>query len=60
MTGTPLYHPPPLAEQLRPGPFGDYVLSPTRLEHNKGPEKIVAALEFSAVRAVVTNAMKQA
>src|SRR5581483_1797447 len=30
LTGEPLYHPPPLFDALRPGPFGDYVFCPTR------------------------------
>jgi glycosyltransferase involved in cell wall biosynthesis len=38
---TPLYHPPPLAEQLRPGPFGDYVVGVSRLEANKRPGIVV-------------------
>jgi glycosyltransferase involved in cell wall biosynthesis len=40
----PLYHPPPLFEALHEGPFGDYVLCPTRLEGNKRPELAVAAM----------------
>src|SRR5918995_4085012 len=32
VTGQPLYHPPPLAERLRGGRYGDYVLSVGRLE----------------------------
>ena len=55
LSGTPLYHPPPLADQLSPGPFGDYVLSPTRLEVNKRPDKIVDALTRTKVRAVITG-----
>jgi glycosyltransferase involved in cell wall biosynthesis len=31
----PLYHPPKLAGRLTPGPYGDYVLCVTRLEHVK-------------------------
>src|SRR5262249_54264043 len=31
----PLYHPPHLASRLRPGPFGDYVLSVGRIESVK-------------------------
>ncbi len=50
-----LYHPPPLADRLAPGPFGDYVLSPTRLEQNKRPGRIVEALAHSGVRAVITG-----
>ena len=43
LSATPLYHPPPLAEALHPGPFGNYVFCPTRLEHNKRPGLAVAA-----------------
>ena len=32
LDAAPLYHPPPLADQLRPGDYGDYVLSVGRLE----------------------------
>jgi len=35
LASTPLYHPPLLAQQLTPGPYGDYVLSVARLEQNK-------------------------
>lgn len=35
LDSTPLYHPPLLARQLTPGPYGDYVLSVARLEQNK-------------------------
>jgi len=39
-----LYHPPPLFEALHDGPFGDYILCPTRLEGNKRPQLGVEAL----------------
>ena len=35
LVSTPLYHPPPLASQLRPGPFGDYFYFPSRLSSLK-------------------------
>src|SRR5438552_686963 len=35
LTAEPLYHPPPLAGQMKTGPPGDYVLSVGRLEGNK-------------------------
>ena len=35
LTAEPLYHPPKLARQLKPGPYGDYMLTVTRLEHVK-------------------------
>ena len=40
----PLYHPPPLADRLRPGPFGDYVFGVSRLEANKRPGLMVDAV----------------
>jgi glycosyltransferase involved in cell wall biosynthesis len=40
----PLYHPPPLAGKMTPGPFGDYILSVGRLEGNKRVDLIVRAL----------------
>lgn len=39
----PLYHPPPLAERLHDGPFGDEVLCITRIEANKRPDLFVEA-----------------
>lgn len=53
----PLYHPPPLADRLHPGPSGDYVFCPTRLEHNKRPQHVLDAAVHSArgVRAVVAG-----
>jgi glycosyltransferase involved in cell wall biosynthesis len=44
ITGEPLYHPPPLHEQLHEGPYGDYVFCATRLERNKRPDLLVEAL----------------
>jgi len=57
LTGTPLPHPPPLADRLRPGPYGDYVLLPTRLESNKRPELAVECLAHvpTAVHSVVAG-----
>lgn len=40
----PLYHPPPLHDRLRPGPFGDYVFCASRLERNKRPDLFAGAL----------------
>ncbi len=40
---SPLYHPPPLAERLHEGPFGDEVLCITRIEANKRPDLFVEA-----------------
>jgi glycosyltransferase involved in cell wall biosynthesis len=39
-----LYHPPPLADRLRPGDYGDYVLMVGRLEAVKRPELVIRAL----------------
>ena len=47
----PLYHPPPLAGKMMPGPFGDYVLSVGRLEGNKRVDLIVRALAHAGGRA---------
>jgi glycosyltransferase involved in cell wall biosynthesis len=44
LSGEPLYHPPPLAERLRTGPFGDYVLAVSRFDANKRPGLLVEAL----------------
>jgi glycosyltransferase involved in cell wall biosynthesis len=43
----PLYHPPKLAGRLTPGPYGDYVLTVTRLEHVKRVDLAIEA--FAAV-----------
>lgn len=58
LTATTLYHPPPLADRLHPGPFGDYVFCPTRLAANKRPELLVEAMhhvESPHVRAVIAG-----
>jgi glycosyltransferase involved in cell wall biosynthesis len=39
-----LYHPPALADRLREGPFGDYVLSVGRLERVKRADLVVRAM----------------
>jgi glycosyltransferase involved in cell wall biosynthesis len=53
----PLYHPPRLADRLRRGPFGDYVLSVGRLESIKRVDVAVAALAHtrSPLRLVVVG-----
>ena len=43
-----LYHPPPLAERLRQGPYGDYVLVVGRIESVKRVELAIAALAHVA------------
>ena len=57
LQATPLYHPPPLYEQLHPGPLGDYVFCATRLEHNKRPDLMVEGIaqSRSGVRLVVAG-----
>jgi glycosyltransferase involved in cell wall biosynthesis len=42
----PLYHPPPLAEQLRTGDQGDYVFYPSRLEPQKRQELLIEAMHY--------------
>jgi len=42
--GEPLYPPPPFADRLRPGPYGDYVLFVGRLESIKRPDLAVQAM----------------
>ena len=41
----PLYHPPPLANQLRTGEQGDYVFYPSRLEPQKRQELLIEAAQ---------------
>jgi len=57
LTAEPLYHPPPLAEVMRTGPLGDYVLSVGRLEANKRVDLIVRSLTHAdgATRLVVAG-----
>lgn len=43
LDSTALYHPPPLAERLHEGPFGDEILCINRLERNKRPDLFVEA-----------------
>lgn len=44
----PLYHPPQLADQIRPGPYGDYVLSVGRLETVKRVHLAIEAMRHVA------------
>jgi glycosyltransferase involved in cell wall biosynthesis len=44
LSAEPLYHPPRLANRLRPGPHGDYVLSVGRLETVKRAHLAVEAM----------------
>ena len=47
LSATALYHPPRLATRLRPGPYGDYVLSVGRIESVKRVDLIVRALALT-------------
>lgn len=40
----PLYHPPPNADRLAPGTFGDYLFAPSRLGPNKRQALMIEAL----------------
>ena len=44
LTAIPLYHPPRLADRIRTGPFGDYMLSVGRLESVKRIDLAIRAL----------------
>jgi glycosyltransferase involved in cell wall biosynthesis len=56
LSAEPLYHPPPLADRLRRGPFGDYVLSVGRLETVKRVDLVVRALALvDGVRLIVVG-----
>lgn len=57
LAAEPLSHPPPLHDRLHPGPLGDYVFCPTRLEHNKRPQLVVEGLarSTSGARAVLAG-----
>lgn len=42
----PLYHPPPLAGQLRPGEQGEYIFYPSRLEPQKRQDLLIQAMHL--------------
>jgi glycosyltransferase involved in cell wall biosynthesis len=44
LTATPLYHPPRLATSIRPGPYGDYLLTVSRLEKVKRVDLAIEAI----------------
>jgi glycosyltransferase involved in cell wall biosynthesis len=50
---TPLYHPSPLADRLRPSPIGDSIVCVTRLEANKRPDLVVEAAALTSSRVPV-------
>jgi glycosyltransferase involved in cell wall biosynthesis len=58
----PLYHPPRLASRLRPGEFGDYILSVGRLEAVKRIDLAIGALAHAgpSVRLIVAGTGSQA
>jgi len=53
----PLYHPPPLADRLHDGPYGNYVLVVSRLEPVKRPDLAIRAIAHAKpdVRLVVVG-----
>lgn len=55
VSSTPLYHPPPNAEALRQGTFGDYLFVPGRLNASKRLELTLQAAARSKVRLVVAG-----
>lgn len=57
LASTPLYHPPPLSDVLRPGPFDNYVFAPSRFAANKRLHLTVEALTHMPphLRAVLTG-----
>ena len=57
LDSTPLHHPPPLADRLTTGPFGDYVVGVNRLEANKRPDLVIGGMlaARTGVRGVVVG-----
>jgi len=45
LVAEPLYHPPRLAGRLQSGPYGDYILTVTRLEHVKRVDLAIEAFQ---------------
>lgn len=43
LPSTPLYHPPPIADQLRSGAYGDYFYAPSRIGPSKRQDLILEA-----------------
>ena len=46
ISATPLYHPPPLADRLHGGEYGNYVLSVGRLESVKRIDLLLKAMQY--------------
>jgi glycosyltransferase involved in cell wall biosynthesis len=44
VAATPVYHPPPIADRLRSGPYGDYILLVSRLEPLKRVDLAIHAM----------------
>ncbi len=57
LASEPLYHPPRLADQLKSGVYGDYILSVGRLETIKRTDLLVKAMRWvdSPIRLVVVG-----
>jgi glycosyltransferase involved in cell wall biosynthesis len=57
LTAPTLYHPPRLAAHLKPGPYGDYVLSVGRIESVKRVDMVVRAMALAdrSLRLVVAG-----
>lgn len=58
LSSTPLYPPSRYAKQLWAGPYGDYILSPARLDRAKRIDLLLAALARTTmpVRAIIAGA----
>ncbi len=58
LPSTPLYHPPPGAERLAGGEYGDYILVPSRINRAKRQHLVVESLALTRhpVRAVFMGA----
>jgi glycosyltransferase involved in cell wall biosynthesis len=50
LVAQPLYHPPKLARELKPGPYGDYMLTVARLEHVKRVDLAIDAFQHVDAR----------
>ncbi len=57
-----LYHPPPLADHLRPGEQGDYIFYPSRLEPQKRQELLIEAMRLvqSPVKLILAGGSAEA
>ena len=57
LRATPLYHPPPLADRLGPGPYGDYILSVGQLLRIKRVDLAIRAMRTvrSPVRLLIVG-----